>query len=253
MARRRAPQLRPGRRLSRPGHSESEPEVAPPQNGTDSRRKPLIWFAAAIATAVLGWAVTYFAPGAWEGVKRLGDETDLRVSVLFSEQFDSPAEADSSGQFIWPMPAREIPEDATPAVTRTRGAADAESTLIRINVRGTSTKRVTVQRVEVVTVRRDRPLRGVWRTGDQGGVVTVRYLTANLDTGQITWSDDTKKPIGPIAVYVTDTEEETSISSRVRRSATAAGTSGSPTRSREARRGRRPFGDPTARTSGPRR
>jgi len=67
---------------------------------------------------------------------------------------------------------------------------------------------VTIQRIDIEVTRRDPPLPGLVVTGDSGGVAEPHYLQANLETGEITWSDGDGKPTGPLSVWVSETEHE---------------------------------------------
>lgn len=194
----RVPRVRTGRPRRRP--------VAR-SDGRHGRRTGLIAAVVSVVSALVVSLVAYFTPGLWERVTRLQDDTDLAVTVLFDDQFDTPTGA-VEGEHVWPMAANVIPRGSTPADALTHGAADAETTLIRLNVRGTSQTKVTIHKIDVVVTRRDPPLRGVWVTGDQGGGANVRYLHADLDRETLGWSDQDGVDIGPISVYVTDTEEE---------------------------------------------
>jgi hypothetical protein len=213
------------------------------------KRKWWIWLTAlgaAAATAIVLWAVNYVAPvkqaseeqtrvetpietpgetpGARPGAKP-GAKPDLLVRALHRPQFDSPMLQASSGEHIWPMSQKDLPEDRFGSgrheelefeasseldwkTGRKYDAADAETTAVRLNVRGSSSQKVTIHKVTVRVISRKPPLRGVWETGPKGGDVPVRYLTADLDQGKIQWIDSGGHSIGPKPIYVTDVEEE---------------------------------------------
>lgn len=173
--------------------------------------KSLAALAVAASTALVGWAVTFFAPGVWETTKRIGgSDPPLEVIVLEANEFDSPMQVPTFDQrFIWPMAWSELPESLDARTARQFDAAYAEQTAIRVIARGTGPDRVTIHRIEVHVVQKDLPLRGVWDVDPgSGGESPVRYLTAELDTETLTWSDGSGQAIGARPVYVTNEEEE---------------------------------------------
>jgi hypothetical protein len=167
------------------------------------------WAAGALVPLLLAWAVNYFAPDAWRSVQRLAGAESLEVTVLHAEQFDSELHLQHRGEFIWPTPRSSIPPDATPGEARDRGAVDAGSTLVRLNLRSSFPERVTIQRVGV-NVHRSAPLRGtlVSTAGDSGGVANLSFLFASLDEGTVQWVDGDLQPVSPLVIYVDESEEE---------------------------------------------
>lgn len=198
---RRAKALREGHPSKTPAASRADafPRFSP--------KRALLWLSVALPPLLLAWSVNNFAPGLWDSLRGLGGAETLEVTVLFPETFDSPLEAEHRGELIWPMSSSQIPENATREEAADLGAADASTTLVRLNLRSSFSERVTVQQV-AVDVERDRPLRGAWVTGDMGGDASVRYLRANLDDGTVGWFDAGGKPIPPIPIYVGADEEE---------------------------------------------
>lgn len=179
-----------------------------------SRNKLSKLFAAlavAASTALVGWAVTFFAPGVWESIKSIGgSDPPLEIIVLEADEFDSPMQVPAFDQrFIWPMAKSELPKSLDATTARQFDAAYAKHTAIRVVARGTGPDRVTIHRIEVDVVQKDLPLRGVWDVDPgSGGESPVRYLTAELDTETLTWSDGGGQAIGAKPVYVTHEEEE---------------------------------------------
>lgn len=165
----------------------------------------------AFASLIVAWAVPFFAPSVWQGISDATGREQLLVTVLEASDFQSEAHALHSGRQVIPRSLSEVqrvPASERAAWQRSVGAVDAESTLIRLIIRGTSDRRVTIQRVSVEVTRRDVPLTGLVISGDSGGVADPRYLRADLDTGDVRWSDADGSPIGPSTVFVTDRDEE---------------------------------------------
>jgi hypothetical protein len=164
---------------------------------------------------VAAWAVPYFVPGLWRQVRQASGQEPLTVTVLTADQFKSEAHQDASDQTVVPRPLSEVKRalESLDAEDYTRweksvGGVDATSTLIRLVVRGTSSERVTIQRIDVEVTRRDPPLPGLLVTEPTGGVAEPHYLRADLETGEVVWSDGEGNPIGPLSVWVSNTEEE---------------------------------------------
>jgi hypothetical protein len=169
----------------------------------------------AVLSLVVAWAVPFFAPGVWNAVKGAGGREPLAVTVLGADQFQSPAHTDHDDEMVVPRPLSEVQRawnGGSPREyrvwARREGGVDATSTLVRLVVRGTSSKRVLIQRIEVDVTRRDPPASGLRVTRATGGTKTVHYLRADLETGRITWSDGDGSPVGPLTLWVSDSEEE---------------------------------------------
>ena len=190
-----------------PGTSAADAEPAADEPAEDSRFAPAKWIATTVAAAVVGSAAAYFGPPAWQRLRQVTGSPTLQVTVLFDEQFDSALSGNVRGEHIWPVPAAEVPHDATPAQARDLGAVDADSTLVRLNFRSSYPAPVTIQQI-AVDVDKAPPLRGTWSTGGQGGAADVRFLAVDLDEERVRWVDADLEPIDPLTIYVTDSEEE---------------------------------------------
>jgi len=193
-------------RLTRPA-AKALPALEKTSHPRSTPTRMLLWLSVALPPLLLGWAVNHFVPGIWDSVRGLGGAETLEVAVLFPDEFDSPLEADTRGELIWPMSRSQIPENATREEAYGLGAVDASTTLLRLNLRSSFPERVTIQQI-AVDVERDDPLRGIWVTGDMGGDANVRYMQADLDEGTVGWVDDKGEPIPPLPIYVSETEEE---------------------------------------------
>jgi hypothetical protein len=123
-------------------------------------------------------------------------------------QFDSPVADYGPDGPVWAAPFSDVPRDLALVEAAKRGAIDANSSLVRLNLRGSGPERITVQRVRVVVSERNRPLRGVFFPAERGGNAELRFMRADLDTGKILWVNEALEPVPPKAVFVTDREEE---------------------------------------------
>ncbi|GAA3543940.1 hypothetical protein AFL01nite_27780 [Aeromicrobium flavum] len=175
---------------------------------------------AALASIVAAWAVSYFGPGLWSEAKEAAGQDPLRVTVLASDEFVSPVEAEHRGEYVWPADTEGIRdraaawvagEGALPPdeVSREEGAFDAHSTMFRLQLRASGGDTVTIHQFEVETQDRKPPLAGYWFTGDQGGVADVSYLSVSLDDEKVTWMDpQTGVETPPKTLEVTSSDQE---------------------------------------------
>jgi hypothetical protein len=168
--------------------------------------------AAVVLPLIAAWAVTYFAPGVWESIKGATGVEPLTVIVLNHEQFDAPIEADLNEEFVVPTALSSWNSATWPYAqlewAYKHGGADADNTGIRLVVTGTSAKKVTIQEVAVRIVERDEPLRGLTVTEVRGGLSAPRHLLADLDNGEVSWSDEAGKAIAPMTLWVNNSEQE---------------------------------------------
>lgn len=161
----------------------------------------------AVATALVGWGVGSFAPSAWKAVRQVAGTETLGVTVLFPEQFDSALETMTTNQYVWPVARADVPAYSSPEEARRLGAVDAGTTLVRLAFRSTFEDRITIQQLDI-DVDESPPVRGVWVTGDQGGVVDVRHLRADLDRSQVGWVGADGEAIAPVTTYVDKDAEQ---------------------------------------------
>jgi hypothetical protein len=150
--------------------------------------KPSRAVAAVLAGAILGWAVTYFAPGIFSWVKGVSGQSPIRVRVDNPQVGYLRNAAYLPPGFVIPRPINEL--DAPPESYRledrykwayTRGGVDANTTEYDIVVQGRSASPVIIEGVRVNVLSRRPPVQGV-HIRDQGGdLVDVRALSIDLD------------------------------------------------------------------------
>jgi hypothetical protein len=155
---------------------------------------------------ILAWAIPYFAPGIVKDLRAAGGEQVLKVTLLTSDQFESRAHNEASLEKLLNLPLSQFKRQTDNASELV--APDAETTLVRLVLRGTTDDDVTVQRIETAVTERRPPARGIWTISEKGAGETPRYLRADLDTGKMSWSDEDGKPVSPIALRVNEQEEE---------------------------------------------
>lgn len=162
-----------------------------------------------MAGVVLASSGAYFGPLLWDAARRAAGEESLTVGVLYADQFRSPLHALADLQVIWNSQAADIPRNSTLGEARALGAVDANTTLVRLNLSSTFTKRVIIQRISVNIERREEPLRGVWVTGAMGGVTELRFIHVDLEHESVEWTDSFGKKVPPVTIYVDGSSEET--------------------------------------------
>jgi hypothetical protein len=139
-------------------------------------------------------------------LRAAGGEQVLKVTLLTSDQFESRAHNEASLEKLLNLPLSQFKRQTDNASELV--APDAETTLVRLVLRGTTDDDVTVQRIETAVTERRPPARGIWTISEKGAGETPRYLRADLDTGKMSWSDEDGKPVSPIALRVNEQEEE---------------------------------------------
>lgn len=166
--------------------------------------------AAVIAPLILAWAIPYFGPGLVQTFRAASGQDLLSVTVLTDDQFRSDAHVHHRGERLINRPLSELKAfDVANNLDKYPGKwPDAGTTLIRLVLRGKSSMQVTVQRINVVVTQRNPPAPGVVKTGDKGSGVIPHYVDVDLDTEEISWSDAEGASIGPLALRVSDSEEE---------------------------------------------
>ncbi len=200
-------QHRGGNAATRRSRRRRSKEPAETDDGPPRVTRFVTWVAVTVGSLLLAWAVGTFAPELWDSARQAGGAENLEVTVLYPHQVDSALEGEHREEFIWPMSQSAVPADADRADAVEAGAADAATTLVRLNFHSSFAKRVTIQQI-AVNVDRSEPMRGTWITGDQGGGANVRFLLADLDRGTVEWVNAARHPIRPLTIYVDDTEEE---------------------------------------------
>ena len=158
---------------------------------------------------ILAWAVPYFGPDIVQKFRAASGQDFLSVTVLTADQFRSDAHVDHTGLPVVNRPLSEL-KAATPREDKKYPGEwpDAGTTLIRLVLRGAVSAQVTIQQISVVVTQRNPPAPGILITGDKGAGVIPRYVQANLDTEEVSWSDEEGRPIGPLSLRVSENEEE---------------------------------------------
>jgi hypothetical protein len=166
----------------------------PPPTNTEapSNRRMRRWLTRTLAITlplIIGWAVTYFAPGIWASLTGLAGKRPVQVQVLVKPD-------DFTSGVPW-VPTYVIPRSLTrgelPVSGDDRGnlyewanqmaGTNATDTLVRLVIRGDSASPVILQNLDVEVVNRQPALAGTFIGQDGlGSGVTVRYVSADLDS-----------------------------------------------------------------------
>jgi hypothetical protein len=194
--------------------AKPKPQEAKPEEPQKKSRKRQIATTVAIpvAVAALGAVVSAsilnISTNGVKATRALISPPAPKIAVLTMGQFDSPVADYGPDGPVWAAPFSDVPRDLSFVEAAKHGAIDANSSLVRLNLRGSGPERITVQKVRVVVSARNRPLRGVFFPAERGGNAELRFMRADLDTGKIVWVNEALEPVPPKAIFVTDREEE---------------------------------------------
>ena len=170
----------------------------------------------------LAWGVNAAMPGLVDRFHDLTGTPELEVTVLASDQFESELENTFVARFVWDESVDTVqrPEGRAAEGVATYesfpeayglGAADAQQSVLRVQLASKSGERININRVEVDVVSRDRPAREllVEPDGGLGGVVDIRYLTVDLDRERAQWTDGSGQTASAPTLFVQEGETET--------------------------------------------
>ncbi len=203
-------------RKARSRRDEPGPRGWPSASG---RAKAL---ALTVGGLVLAWGVNAAMPGVVDEVRKIVGRPDLEVTVLASDQFESELENTFVPRLVWGESVDTVPRPEGRAAEGDAtyesfpqayglGAADAQQSVLRVQLASTTGERININKVDVDVVSRDDPAREllVEPDGGLGGVVDIRYLTVDLDRERAQWTDGSGQAVKAPTLFVQEGETET--------------------------------------------
>jgi hypothetical protein len=183
-------------------------------------RKGSLLKRAAIAAIglVAAWAVGFFGPGLWESAKVAAGQDPLAVAVLVDQQMGTFLSDDVDEEIVpgvtlsqfpkEPMTDDEFAEVETRGWTYSPDEIDAMTTAVRLVFTGTRSETVTMQKLSIRVTDRRPPARAMNYQQGKGASATPHYIRANIDSGEIVWTDDKGRPTPPSILVFSRGEQE---------------------------------------------